>query len=125
MAQTDRSQGEQQPDAFAMISAAQTAMPEGPGVGALTGGRAASSDRLFIAITTGLAGAAVATFAGLVLLLIVYGVPSVLRYGLSFLTTTTWDPVFEHFGAGHFIYGTLVTSAVALLIATPLGVGAA
>jgi phosphate transport system permease protein len=49
----------------------------------------------------------------------------VLRFGLSFLTTTVWDPVFERFGAAHLIYGTLVTSAVALLIATPLGVGAA
>ncbi len=43
----------------------------------------------------------------------------------GFITGTTWDPVTEVFGALPFIYGTLVTSFVALLIATPLGVGTA
>jgi phosphate transport system permease protein len=47
------------------------------------------------------------------------------KFGWHFLTTTTWDPVFEKFGALPFVYGTLVTSALALLIAVPLGVGAA
>jgi phosphate transport system permease protein len=47
------------------------------------------------------------------------------RFGWHFLVTSTWDPVFEHFGALPFIYGTLVTSAVSLLLALPLGVGAA
>jgi len=46
-------------------------------------------------------------------------------FGWSFLTTTTWDPVFSHFGALPFIYGTLATSAIALAIALPLGLGAA
>ena len=47
------------------------------------------------------------------------------KFGWSFLVTSTWDPVTEQFGALPFIYGTLVTSALALLIAVPLGVGAA
>jgi phosphate transport system permease protein len=47
------------------------------------------------------------------------------RFGWHFLVTSTWDPVFENFGALPFIYGTLVTSAVSLLLALPLGVGAA
>jgi phosphate transport system permease protein len=46
------------------------------------------------------------------------------KFGLSFLFTQTWDPVAEKFGALPFIYGTLVTSFVALLISVPLGVGA-
>ena len=46
-------------------------------------------------------------------------------FGLRFLAERTWDPVFEKFGALPFVYGTLVTSALALLIAVPLGVGAA
>ncbi|PYV34910.1 MAG: phosphate ABC transporter permease subunit PstC [Acidobacteria bacterium] len=46
-------------------------------------------------------------------------------FGLGFLTASTWDPVFEHFGALPFIYGTVVTSALGLLIAVPIGVGAA
>ena len=47
------------------------------------------------------------------------------RFGLHFLVTSVWDPVFEQFGALPFIYGTLLTSAVALLLAVPLGIGAA
>lgn len=47
------------------------------------------------------------------------------RFGWHFLFTRTWDPVFDHFGALPYIYGTVVTSALALLIAIPLGVGAA
>ncbi|TAK28336.1 MAG: phosphate ABC transporter permease subunit PstC [Chloroflexota bacterium] len=50
---------------------------------------------------------------------------AVLRYGLSFLTTTKWDPVALRFGAGAYIYGTLITSAIALIIATPIALGAA
>jgi len=45
--------------------------------------------------------------------------------GIGFLTGTTWDPVAEEFGALPALYGTLVTSAVALLIAVPLGIGSA
>src|ERR1700722_10735868 len=47
------------------------------------------------------------------------------KFGWSFFVTQTWDPVPGDFGALPFIYGTLVTSAVALFIAVPLGVGAA
>ena len=47
------------------------------------------------------------------------------KFGWSFFVTRTWDPVFEHFGALPFVFGTTVTSALALLIAIPLGVGAA
>jgi phosphate transport system permease protein len=47
------------------------------------------------------------------------------KFGLAFFVTRVWDPVFDQFGALPFIYGTVVTSAVALLIAVPLGIGAA
>jgi phosphate transport system permease protein len=46
-------------------------------------------------------------------------------FGWSFLWTSTWDPVAGHFGALPFIYGTLVSALIALVIAVPLGVGAA
>ena len=41
------------------------------------------------------------------------------KFGLRFLITSTWDPVAEEFGALPFIYGTLVSSLIALLIAVP------
>jgi phosphate transport system permease protein len=47
------------------------------------------------------------------------------KFGWDFFITRTWDPVAGQFGALPFIYGTLVTSAVALLLAVPLGVGGA
>lgn len=47
------------------------------------------------------------------------------KFGFDFFVTRVWDPVFDQFGALPFIYGTLVTAAVALCIAVPLGLGAA
>jgi len=47
------------------------------------------------------------------------------KFGLAFFFTRVWDPIAEQFGALPFIYGTLVTAAVSLLLAVPLGIGAA
>src|SRR5260221_4724424 len=47
------------------------------------------------------------------------------KFGLHFFVTQVWDPIAEQFGALPFIYGTLVTASVALIIAVPLGIGAA
>jgi phosphate transport system permease protein len=46
-------------------------------------------------------------------------------FGLGFLTSTRWDPVARRFGALPYIYGTIVSSLLALIIGTPLGLGAA
>ena len=51
--------------------------------------------------------------------------PTVKAFGWSFLTSSTWNPNDNKFGALPFIYGTCVTSALALLIAIPLGIAAA
>ncbi len=50
---------------------------------------------------------------------------SIRQFGFRFPFTSTWDPVFEKFGALPFIYGTLVSSLVALLLAVPIGLGTA
>jgi phosphate transport system permease protein len=47
------------------------------------------------------------------------------KFGLAFIVSSVWDPVFDRFGALPFIYGTLVTSALALFLAVPLGIGSA
>ncbi|MDV3278714.1 MAG: phosphate ABC transporter permease subunit PstC [Nitrososphaerales archaeon] len=47
------------------------------------------------------------------------------KFGFSFLPGTTWDPVHEIFGALPFIYGTIVTSLLALLIGLPISLGVA
>ncbi len=84
-----------------------------------------SADRVYRAA---LGGAAALVF--LVVALIVYETTrgaslSLQKFGLSFLTETTWDPVAEKFGALPYVYGTLVSSALALLLAVPLGIGTA
>src|SRR5258708_5521700 len=47
------------------------------------------------------------------------------KFGFDFFVSPNWDPVGEKFGALPFIYGTVLTSFLAILIAIPLGVGAA
>ena len=71
---------------------------------------------------------AAATCVFLVVALIVYesargALPAIRTLGWSFLTSTKWDPVADHYGALPYIYGTLVTSAIALLLAVPIGIG--
>jgi len=51
--------------------------------------------------------------------------PSLRQFGWRFLITTEWDPVAEKFGALPYVYGTLVSSALALLLAVPVGLGTA
>jgi phosphate transport system permease protein len=47
------------------------------------------------------------------------------QFGWKFLVTSTWDPINGIFGAWPYIYGTLVTTTIALVVAVPLGLGAA
>lgn len=47
------------------------------------------------------------------------------KFGWKFLSTSVWDPVRDEYGALPFIYGTLISSILALTIAVPLGLGAA
>jgi len=51
--------------------------------------------------------------------------PAISKYGFGFLTSTNWDPVKEDFGGLVMIYGTLMTSLIALIIAVPVSFGIA
>lgn len=51
--------------------------------------------------------------------------PALRQFGFSFLTSSTWDPVNGTYGAAPALYGTIVSSLLALLIATPLAIGVA
>lgn len=71
---------------------------------------------------------AIAVAAVLIFIAIIVGmdaIPAIQEYGISFLWTSAWDPVGQDYGALPMIYGTLMTSAIALLFALPLGVGTA
>lgn len=80
---------------------------------------------VFVAICA-MAGASVLLIVtAIVVQLVVESQPTIRRFGISFLTRSVWDPVAEDFGALPFIYGTLVSSLLAMIIAVPLSVGAA
>jgi phosphate transport system permease protein len=82
-------------------------------------------DALVHAIVFVAAASIVAITALLVYELWIHSAEARHAFGFGFLFSSTWDPVAENFGALPFIYGTVVTSFLALLIAVPLGVGAA
>ena len=77
------------------------------------------------AITLAAALAAVGLLGWIVWKIINLAWPAMSEYGLAFITGKTWDPVSRVFGALPFIYGTAITSAIALLIATPLSIAIA
>lgn len=62
---------------------------------------------------------------GIIVSLIIGSLPSIQKFGLSFLASSEWDPVQENFGALVPIVGTLVTSFIALLIGIPISFGIA
>ena len=82
-------------------------------------------DAAFGAITWAAAAAVLALFAGVIAALIIGALPALRAFGLSFLIDESWNPVTERFGALAPIYGTVITSLIAMLIAVPIGLGIA
>jgi phosphate transport system permease protein len=78
-------------------------------------------DTVFRHLTRGAAIAVLLLLSGVIIALIDGSVPVLKTFGLNFLTTERWNPVTENFGALAPIYGTLVTSLIAMLIAVPVG----
>src|SRR5262245_36489418 len=91
----------------------------------LTRGSSNASDRLFRMVLT-LAALAVPVLLGfLVYELYMASRLAMGQFGFSFITDSVWDPVAEKFGAFPLIFGTLLSSFLALLIAVPLSLGVA
>ena len=84
-----------------------------------------ATDRTFRRVTLACALLVLAMFAGIFGALISGAWPALKAFGISFLWTETWNPVTEKFGALAPVYGTLVTSFIAMLIAVPVGIGIA
>ena len=83
--------------------------------------RLRAADAVFHLLTRGCAIAVLLLLGGVIASLIVGSVPAFRTFGLEFITTEVWNPVTEKFGALAPVYGTLVTSAIAMLIAVPVG----
>jgi len=73
-------------------------------------------------ITLAAALSAVVLLGAIVWKVIALAWPAMSEFGLGFLTSSTWDPVRKDFGALSFIYGTAISSLLALLMATPLAI---
>ncbi len=82
-------------------------------------------DAVFRALTTGAAWSLVGVVVAIVAVLAWECAGAMRTFGWSFLTVQKWDPVANEYGALPFIYGTLVSSLLALLQAVPLGIGTA
>ncbi len=87
--------------------------------------RSYRADRNFGRLTLVSALIVAVMFIGIIWSLLDGAWPAIKTFGLSFFFTETWNPVTERFGASAAIYGTLVTSAIAMLISLPIGIGIA
>lgn len=85
----------------------------------------ALADRLFGWTAAAAALFTLSVLVAILLSLVVGAWPAIEKYGLGFFTSSVWDPVAEEFGGLVMIYGTLATSAIALLIAVPVSFGIA
>ena len=82
-------------------------------------------DRIYSIVVTAAAVAIPGLLALLAFSILLAAWPALRQFGFSFVTSSDWNPVARQFGAAPAIYGTLVSSAIALLIATPLALGSA
>ena len=83
------------------------------------------ADVLFSALAHAAAWLTLALLAGILVSLMIGAMPAIREYGLSFLWHSEWDPVQNRYGGLVMIYGTLMTSFIALLIAVPVSFGIA
>jgi len=82
-------------------------------------------DAIFRGVTAGAALGLLVLIAVMMWMLWRESQPAVQKFGWKFLFGSTWNPVTEEFGAVHAVYGTLVTTTIALLAAIPLSLGIA
>jgi phosphate transport system permease protein len=82
-------------------------------------------DRLFRLVTGMFAASVVLILAAMALQMTRASAASIEHFGLGFITGVDWDPVRDSFGALPFIYGTVVSSLLALLLAVPVSLGVA
>jgi len=87
--------------------------------------RVGRSDARFRLLTGLAAWAVLLIFLGVITSLTLGALPALKAFGLTFLTYQVWNPVTEKFGALASIYGTLLTSTLAMIIAVPVGIGIA
>ncbi len=99
----------------------RSAVADAPPPLALEG--ASRGDAVYRAAITAFALCVPLLLAAIAFAIAVGGWPALRQFGVGFLTSSAWDPVHGQFGAAPAIYGTIVSSIIALVIATPLALG--
>jgi phosphate transport system permease protein len=110
---TDISLSENPPHLAALSARAETAR------------RAGAGDTRFRFLALAAALSVILIFAGVIGSLVIGAMPSFKAFGFAFITDEAWRPTRERFGALASIYGTVVTSIIAMVIALPVGIGIA
>src|SRR5215467_1550047 len=82
-------------------------------------------DAIFYGLTVFFAVVVLLILGGVIVSLIYGALPAIRQFGLGFVVTASWNPVTENFGALAPIYGTVVTSLIAMLIGIPVAFGVA
>ena len=85
----------------------------------------AAQDRLFAWVTFSFAALVLFAMAAMLVALMIEAWPALQAFGIGFLFGTTWSPADDVYGAVIAIYGTVISSAIALLIAVPISFGIA
>jgi phosphate transport system permease protein len=99
-------------------------VPQGPGIEA-TGGGLSRGDRAFRLLTQFFATLVLLSVLGMLVTLLKGAWPSLRTFGPRFLTSQEWNPVTNQFGALAPLYGTVVTSLIALIVGVPVSFGIA
>ncbi|MBE7216929.1 MAG: phosphate ABC transporter permease subunit PstC [Caulobacteraceae bacterium] len=87
--------------------------------------RGAAFDPIFQAVCAACATLLLAAIGGLLVSLLIGGWPALAKFGLGFVTSTTWDPVNDVYGGAGPIVGTLITAVLSLIFALPIAFGVA
>jgi len=102
-----------------VTAGSRTALPLSPA------GDGNVGDRLFYGISAAFALLVVVSLIAMVAEMVVASLPTLSTYGIGFAAGRVWDPLHEIFGALPFVYGTVASSLLALVIAVPVSIGVA
>jgi phosphate transport system permease protein len=109
--------GEEMMQVLVQPSAANIPVPSGR--------KSLTADRIFRWVTLGAAVVILLILGAMLIELVVGSMPAIKAFGWQFVISSEWDAVQEKFGALPFLYGSIVSSLLAILVAAPLSIGTA
>ena len=107
------------------MSDALAAAPASKPISARPKRGASTGDAIFALVAKGSGLLVLVLLGAIIVTLFVGGLPAFRQFGLHFLVDTDWDPVQDVYGGAVAIYGTLITSVIALVMAVPISFGIA